>query len=125
MPLPSPDLQFATYKVSKRRDQDISTVAAGFALRLEAGLVAEFRAGFGGMAAVPARAPALEATLLGRPWTPAVAEAAALSLAQDFSPLTDARGSSAYREAVARNLVVRFCLETIGAGERLEDLADA
>ena len=50
----------ASYKVSKRFDQDISAVCAAFAIRLHAGYVSEARIAFGGMAAVPGRARAVE-----------------------------------------------------------------
>ena len=37
VPLPSPSLQFRTYKVSKRYDSDISAVCAAFAIKLDRG----------------------------------------------------------------------------------------
>jgi xanthine dehydrogenase small subunit len=115
---------FSTHKVSKRRDQDISAVAAGFRVRVEAGAVAEARLAYGGMAAVPKRASAAEAALLGRPWTVETVTAAMAALDRDFSPLTDMRASAAYRMLVARNLLMRFYLETTGQAEPLE-AADA
>lgn len=124
VPLAGPT-HFATYKVSKRRDQDISAVAAGFALRLDGGIVAEARLAFGGMAAVPARAPHAERALVGQPWTVDAARAAMAALDRDFQPLSDMRASAAYRMLVARNLLMRFLLETTGRGESLEALAHA
>jgi xanthine dehydrogenase small subunit len=124
VPLAGPT-HFAAYKVSKRRDQDISAVAAGFALRLDGGIVIEARLAFGGMAAVPARAPDAERALVGRPWTADAARAAAAALDRDFRPLSDMRASAAYRMLVARNLLTRFLLETTGRGESLEALAHA
>lgn len=124
VPLAGPT-HFATYKVSKRRDQDISAVAAGFALRLDGGIVAEARLAFGGMAAVPARAPNAERALVGQPWTADAARAAAAALDRDFQPLSDMRASAAYRMLVARNLLTRFLFETTGRGESLEAPAHA
>ncbi|MCS6867291.1 MAG: xanthine dehydrogenase small subunit, partial [Thermus sp.] len=67
IPLPlAPQARF--YKVAKRRMDDISTVAAAFALRLEAGLVQHIRIGLGGVAATPVRAYQTEAFLQGKPW---------------------------------------------------------
>ena len=115
IPYPRPGEVFATWKVSKRRDQDISAVCAAFRLTLaEDGTVAAFRAGYGGMAATPARARALEAALTGGPWTEAAVTAALPALDTDFSPLTDMRASDRYRAAVARNLVLRFLRHTGG-----------
>ena len=46
----------AAYKISKRRDEDISSVAVGISVVLEKGTIAEARIAFGGMAATPKRA---------------------------------------------------------------------
>jgi xanthine dehydrogenase small subunit len=101
------------YKVSKRRELDISTVAGGFCVEVDAeGKVAAARLCFGGMAATTARARNLEAALIGKPWTVAQVEAALPALAADFRPIDDARGSAWYRRTVAENLIRGFVLET-------------
>ncbi len=117
LPLPGPGLEFAVYKLSKRVDQDISAVCAAFALRLAGGIVTEARLAFGGMAAVPKRAPLTEAALIDRPWTVATVNAAASALDRDLAPIDDFRASAAYRRLAARNLLHRFCLETTGTAE--------
>lgn len=63
------------------------------------------------MAATPKRATAAEAVLVGQPWSAEVFDAAAKSLAEDFSPLSDWRASAEYRLLVAENLLRRFHLE--------------
>lgn len=121
VPRPPEGALDAAYKVTKRRDEDISAVAAGFRVVVTDGIVTAARLAFGGMAATPKRAAALEAALLGQPWTEATVLAAAQALAEDFTPLTDWRATADYRAAVARNLLRRFFLETSGAeGARLE-----
>lgn len=113
VPLPRPGLQFRTYKLAKRFDQDISAVCAAFALELDdAGQVRDARIAFGGMAATPKRAPAAEAALRGRAWDAAALQAAMTALAGDYAPLSDMRASSAYRMRAAQNLLRRFWLET-------------
>ena len=102
----------AAYKVSKRRELDISTVAGGFCVEVDEGRVTAARLCFGGMAATTARARSLEAALLNKPWTAAQVEAALPALANDFRPIDDARGSAWYRRTVAENLVRGFVLET-------------
>lgn len=99
---------FASYKVARRYDQDISAVCLGMLVELQGGRVSTVRIAYGGMAAVPARAAAAEAALRGKPWEGASIDAAAAALASDFSPLTDLRASSAYRIEVAGNLLRRF-----------------
>ena len=102
------------YKVSKRRELDISSVAAGFRVVVDGeGRVTEARLAYGGMAATPARARRTEAALVGQPWTEASVEAALPHLREDFTPRTDHRGSAEYRAQVARNLLRGFFLETL------------
>jgi xanthine dehydrogenase small subunit len=90
-------------KVSKRRDQDISTVAGAYRLRIKNGKVVDARLAFGGMAAIPRRAATAEAALLKSGFT-----AAAAALAGDFQPIDDWRGSGLYRLQVAANLLRRL-----------------
>jgi xanthine dehydrogenase iron-sulfur cluster and FAD-binding subunit A len=102
------------YKVSKRRELDISAVSAGFRVVVDGeGKVTEARLAYGGMAATPARARRTEAALVGQPWTEATVEAALARLDEDFKPLTDHRGSAWYRATVAKNLLRGFFHETL------------
>lgn len=102
------------YKVSKRRELDISSVSAGFRVVVDGeGRVSEARLAYGGMAATPARARRTEAALVGQPWTEASVEAALPHLDADFTPRTDHRGSAEYRALVAKNLLRGFFLETL------------
>lgn len=100
------------YKLSKRRDSDISALCAGFFIRLDGERIAEARLGWGGMAATAKRASATEAALTGQPWSETTLRAAQAALAQDFQPLTDLRASAGYRLKAAQNLLERFWLET-------------
>ncbi len=108
VPRPPPEARLGFYKVSKRRDEDISSVCAGFMVRVEGGRIREARLAYGGMAAIPKRAPAAEAALLGQPWGEAALEAAGEALERDFTPISDWRASAPYRALVARNLLRRF-----------------
>lgn len=121
LPKPSPDTLHAAYKISKRRDEDISAVAAGFAVTVQGGTISAARLAFGGMAATPKRAAHAEAALIGQPFTEASLRAAAEALAQDFTPLTDMRASAAYRMRAAQNLLIRFWNESQGSPAMLED----
>jgi xanthine dehydrogenase small subunit len=82
-------------------------VCMGLSVALEDGQVADARVAFGGMAAVPKRARACEAALTDQAWTLDNVRAAAAALADDFSPITDMRGSARYRMEAARNLLLR------------------
>ncbi|SIO45381.1 xanthine dehydrogenase small subunit [Rhodovulum sp. ES.010] len=111
VPLADPATRHAAYKISKRRDEDISALAAGFAVTVEDGTITDARLAFGGMAGIPKRAAHAEAALVGRPWAEATLLAAAAELPRDFTPLTDWRASADYRMRVARNLFRRFWLD--------------
>ncbi|NVB36725.1 xanthine dehydrogenase small subunit [Pseudenhygromyxa sp. WMMC2535] len=101
------------YKVSKRVLDDISTVAAGFAIDLgEDGTITRARLAYGGVAATPVRAHAAEDALRGRPWTRESVAAASQALAGAFTPMKDHRGSAEYRQAMVVRLLEKFFHET-------------
>jgi xanthine dehydrogenase small subunit len=123
---PLGDRHFATYKLTKRPDQDISAVCAAFCLDVRDGVVHEARIAYGGMAATPVRASATEAALTGRPLSAATLDAALAALDKEFTPLSDMRASAAYRRLTARNLLQRFYLEITGTPvDRVEVYAHA
>lgn len=103
---------FKAYKVSKRLDDDISAVCAAINVEIQAGKVISARIAFGGMAATPKRATHCEQALIGQKWTLEMIEAACLSLAMDFTPLSDFRASKEYRQLVAQNLLRKYFIET-------------
>ncbi|ARJ43707.1 xanthine dehydrogenase small subunit [Pantoea alhagi] len=102
----SPD--FRAWKVSKRREDDISAVFAAFNLKRDEGVITEARVAYGGMAGVPRRASACEAALIGQLLSATTLENACRALVQDFQPLSDARASAAWRMQLAKNLLRRY-----------------
>ena len=121
LPKPAPGSLHAAYKLSKRRDEDISAVAAGISITVDGGLITAARLAFGGMAATPKRATHAEAALIGQPFTLDSLQAGATALRDDFTPLSDMRASAEYRMRVAQNLLLRFWHETQGTPATLED----
>jgi len=114
VPRLAPDMSFVCYKLSKRFDQDISALMGAFRVKQRDGRVAEARIAFGGMAAIPKRASAVEAALTGTLVDEMTIERAVAALAEDYSPITDMRASAGYRLKAARNLLRRFFLENGG-----------
>jgi xanthine dehydrogenase small subunit len=92
-------------------------VCGAFAVELADGRVRQVRVCYGGMAATPRRARACEEALLGQPWDESTVAAALPALELDLSPISDLRASAAYRRLVARNLLRKFHLETVGRPE--------
>jgi xanthine dehydrogenase small subunit len=109
--------RFVAYKLSKRFDQDISAVVAGFRFEVVDGRLRSLRAAYGGMAATPARAKNLESALVGRPWSDESLTGIDDVLAKDFMPIGDHRAGAAYRLRAAANLLRRLVAETsLGGG---------
>ncbi|MGA7414318.1 MAG: FAD binding domain-containing protein, partial [Bryobacteraceae bacterium] len=97
------------YKIAKRRLDDISTVAACFAVTLDnAGRVERARFAYGGVAPTPLRAIAAEEAILGRHWDLAAVRKAQDVLSITLQPLSDHRGSAAYRSAMAQMLIEKY-----------------
>src|SRR5207249_1556563 len=53
IPLPRPNREFRTYKISKRFDQDISAVCGAYCIDLDGKRVSGIRIAYGGMASTP------------------------------------------------------------------------
>uniref|UniRef100_Q02C49 Molybdopterin dehydrogenase, FAD-binding n=1 Tax=Solibacter usitatus (strain Ellin6076) TaxID=234267 RepID=Q02C49_SOLUE len=108
IPTPLPD-ELRFYKAAKRRLDDISTVAAAFSLTFDAASrIHTARLAYGGVAAVPLRCTEAEAALTGRSWNQSAVAAATSAIAATIHPLSDHRGSAAYRLALAQSLLAKF-----------------
>jgi xanthine dehydrogenase small subunit len=106
----------AFHKIAKRRFDDISSVAVGYAVRLDGGVIGQARIGLGGIAATPLRASATEAALVGQPWNEATVTAAAEVLAAEGTPIDDQRASAAFRSAMlGQSLLKLYDESTTGA----------
>ncbi len=110
IPIPVAGSTTFVYKISKRLDDDISAVCGVFSLELNEGLVRKARIAFGGMAEVPKRATNAEVALVGKVLDDSSLANVQKALAEDFSPISDARASATYRQRVAANLVKRCWL---------------
>jgi xanthine dehydrogenase small subunit len=105
-PLPA---RIVFYKVAKRVMDDISTVAAAFAMDVDAGgRVTRARAAYGGVAATPVLVDEFRQCLVGTRWDRSAVRAAQDGVAVALAPIGDHRGSAAYRLALAQSLVEKF-----------------
>jgi xanthine dehydrogenase molybdopterin binding subunit/xanthine dehydrogenase small subunit len=97
------------FKVSKRREMDISTVAACFTVDLDKqNVVRHARLAYGGVAAMPARAKKSESALLGKVWSEETIENVLPILRTEFTPISDVRGSADYRSGLVASLLEKF-----------------
>jgi len=101
------------YKISKRKDLDISTLNGGFRLELgEGSSVKDVKLFYGGMADRVKRATTAEGFLRGKQWHREVVEEAMALIDEDFAPISDTRSSAEFRRVAARNLLLKFWSET-------------
>jgi len=102
---------FKAYKISKRFDDDISSVCASFNLKIVNKKIKNIRIAYGGMASIPKRAKYCEKILSNVLITDEIIEKAKQALDKDFKPISDMRASSKYRIIVAKNLLKKCFLE--------------
>ncbi len=97
------------FKVSKRREMDISTVAGCFTVDLDAkNIVRHARLAFGGVAAMPMRAKKTEVALVGKAWREETIREVLPVLRTEFTPISDVRGSEEFRRELIGNLLEKF-----------------
>ncbi|MGO1229278.1 xanthine dehydrogenase small subunit [Glutamicibacter arilaitensis] len=115
--IPLPLAQLTSFqKISKRRFDDISSVAIGYAVTVADGVIAKARIGLGGVAATPLRATATEAMLEGKPWNLDTIRAAARTMGHEGTPMDDHRASADYRKAMLASSLERFYAEQLASG---------
>jgi xanthine dehydrogenase small subunit len=119
--LPSDEGQIIwSEKISKRRDLDIATVSAGFALKLtKNNKVQSLILAYGGLAAITKRASETEEFLLGKDWEKQTIEEAMAILEEEFVPLSDARAEANGRKLLAKNLLMKFYIYTLSLKVRM------
>ena len=102
---------FKAYKISKRIDDDISSVCASFNLEINNKKIKNAKIAYGGMALIPKRAINCEKTLINSSLSEESFEKAKNNLEKDFSPITDTRATKDYRMEVAKNLLMKCFIE--------------
>lgn len=113
IPRVPPTVRVRSYKISKRKDLDISTTSGGFRLELNGdNSVQAITLAYGGMAECVKRALHTEEFLNGRRWERDVVERAMSIVDREFTPISDVRASAEMRRIAARNLLLKFWSET-------------
>ena len=102
---------FKAYKISKRIDDDISSVCASFNLEINNNKIKNIKIAYGGMAPIPKRAVNCEKTLINSSLSEESFEKAKKNLEKDFSPINDTRATKDYRMEVAKNLLMKCFIE--------------
>tara|TARA_Y100000590_G_scaffold2883_1_gene3797 strand:+ start:250 stop:1686 length:1437 start_codon:yes stop_codon:yes gene_type:complete len=98
---------FKAYKISKRFDDDISSLCASFNLEINNNKIKNVFIAFGGMAEIPKRAKNCEKILKNKHLSIDNFLKARNFLEKDFDPLSDMRATKNYRMIVAKNLLIK------------------
>ena len=99
------------YKISKRIEDDISSVFMAISGSLNNNLFNEIKIVCGGMANRPSMALKTQKFLINKEFTQKNINEAKKIILLDFNPLSDMRASAKYRSLVSQNLLDRFYLE--------------
>ena len=102
---------FKAYKISKRFDDDISTVCASFNLLIKKNKIVKAKIAYGGMSEIPKRATSIEKILDNSIFSKELFLKAQNLIKDDFSPIDDMRASRNYRIEIAKNLLMKFFYE--------------
>ena len=112
---PGSDERFNFEKVSKRTHHDVASVNSAISLKMQGNVIAEARLAFGGVAPVPLFLKKTPAFLLGKNLDAIASEEfqadAEAVLQSEISPISDVRGSAAYKRLLARQLLRAHFIE--------------
>ena len=102
---------FRAYKISRRFDDDISSVCASFNFLIKKNIILKAKIAYGGMSEIPKRAFKIEKALTNSIFSEDTFYRAKNLIDDDFSPIDDMRASKDYRVDVAKNLMMKFFYE--------------
>tara|TARA_Y100000590_G_scaffold464718_1_gene634858 strand:- start:474 stop:1910 length:1437 start_codon:yes stop_codon:yes gene_type:complete len=102
---------FRAYKISKRFDDDISSVCGSFNIDIDKNKIKGIKIAYGGMSEIPKRAKNTEKILINSDFSKTVINRAIKNLEKDYKPIDDMRASKSYRMEVAKNLLIKCFLE--------------
>lgn len=112
IPLPAEGQILKLYRVAKRRNLDIASFTAAFLMKTKAGKIERIRIAYGGVAPVVLRLPKTEAFLAGKPFTIESFVAAGEIARGEISPISDVRGTAAFRSRLAETILRKLYYET-------------
>ncbi|CAN5379013.1 xanthine dehydrogenase small subunit [soil metagenome] len=111
IPLPAPDDIFKLYKISRRKDLDISAFTAAIWIKRDGEIITDVRIAFGGVGPVILRLNKTEEFLRGNALTESTVAEAGQIARTEISPITDVRGSAEYRSQLGENILRKFYVE--------------
>jgi xanthine dehydrogenase small subunit len=108
VPLPEENEILRLYRVSRRRDLDISSFTAAIRMRLDGHMISDAKIAYGAVGPTILRAQRTEDFLCGLPFTEATMRQAGDFAVDEVAPISDVRGSADYRYQLTRNVLLKF-----------------
>ena len=108
VPLPKPGEHLRLYKISKRKEMDISTFRAAIRVGVAGGTIETAALALAGVSAKVIRLPVTEAYVVGRPFVEATFREAGRRARAEIEPISDVRGSRDFRLILAENVLLKF-----------------
>ncbi len=106
IPEPAPGTRINWEKVSKRTCLDIASVNSALRVRCAGGVIEDVALAMGGVAPVPLFMAQTCAYLRGRPVSAETVEGAFAVAQQEIAPISDVRGSAAYKRLLVRQFLM-------------------
>jgi len=120
--LPSPDSKFNFEKVCKRQYLDIASVNTAFTITVKDQIIQEAHAAMGGVGPIPKYLEKTCEFLINKTIEPAVILKAEVMLQTELSPISDARGTVAYKRLLARQLFFAHFIALFPETLKMKDL---
>ena len=108
IPLPSKNRELRLYKVSRRRDLDISTFTGAIWIERDGDTIADAGIAYGAVGPTVIRLKKTESFLRGKPLSIETMTAAGDIAVGEITPIGDVRGSADFRLQLARNVLLKF-----------------
>lgn len=109
--VPTKNTFFNFEKVSKRTHLDIASVNSAMRIRVENNIIEDANVSIGGVAAIPKYLYKTNAFLIGKKINNQTIKEAEVILQSEISPISDVRGTSAYKRLLAKQLFFAHFIE--------------
>ena len=108
IPLPAKNRELRLYKVSRRRDLDISSFTGAIWIERDGETISDAGIALGAVGPTVLRLPKTESFLRGKPLNLQTMTAAGDIAVDEITPISDVRGGADYRLQLARNVLIKF-----------------
>ena len=108
IPLPAKNRELRLYKVSRRRDLDISTFTGAIWIERDGETISDAGIAYGAVGPTVLRLPKTESFLRGKPLSVETMAAAGDIAVDEITPISDVRGGADFRLQLARNVLLKF-----------------